>query len=58
MPTKPSILPLLVMIIVVVIAGALGSGYVYYHNLPKAGPSPFVVQAGDNVTVNYIGVFG
>ncbi|MGI0131758.1 MAG: hypothetical protein ACREDK_01485 [Thermoplasmata archaeon] len=58
MPEKPSIVPLLVMIAVVVIAGAIGGSYVYFHSLPQPGGTPFVVRPGDNVTVNYIGIFG
>jgi FKBP-type peptidyl-prolyl cis-trans isomerase 2 len=50
---------LLVVLVVVVIAAAGGlAGYVYYRDLPAGPPSVLVVQQGDNVTVNYIGIFG
>lgn len=58
MPEKPSLAPLLAVILVVLLAGGIGGGYVFFHSQPKAGAAPFVVQPGDNVTVNYIGIFG
>jgi FKBP-type peptidyl-prolyl cis-trans isomerase 2 len=51
-------LPMIVAVIVVMIVGGAAAGYVYYHNRPAGNPGLNVVQVGDNVTVNYIGLFG
>jgi FKBP-type peptidyl-prolyl cis-trans isomerase 2 len=55
---RPSTLLLVVGIVLILVAGGAASGYVYLHSRPQAGPSVFVVEVGDNVTVNYIGIFG
>lgn len=56
---KVSIWPLVVVAIIVA-ASAAGAGLYLYLvvNKPLPAPSPTVVQEGDNVTVNYIGIFG
>jgi FKBP-type peptidyl-prolyl cis-trans isomerase 2 len=57
-PPPPSRL-LLVVLVVVVLAAAGGlAGYVYYRDRPASPPSVLMVETGDNVTVNYIGIFG
>ncbi|MCI4323680.1 MAG: FKBP-type peptidyl-prolyl cis-trans isomerase [Thermoplasmata archaeon] len=56
-PTS-SWIPTLIVSILIVLA-ALGIGVFFYlHDKPSSPPSPLVVAVGDNVTVNYIGVFG
>jgi FKBP-type peptidyl-prolyl cis-trans isomerase 2 len=48
-----------IVLVVVVVAGAGGaSAYIYFHDRPSGAPSVLIVAVGDNVTVNYIGVFG
>ena len=56
---KRSLWPLVILSLVVIIAGA-GGAYALHATLfqPLAPPQPLVVQEGDNVTVNYIGIFG
>jgi FKBP-type peptidyl-prolyl cis-trans isomerase 2 len=55
---KPSRVLAIVLVIVVVAAGSAGIGVLYYENT-KLHPQPqLTVQQGDNVTVNYIGIFG
>ena len=58
MAQNPSILPAIVLIAVVVIAGGAAGAYLYFHNAPKQPSAPLTVAVGDNVTVNYIGYFG
>jgi FKBP-type peptidyl-prolyl cis-trans isomerase 2 len=55
---KPSRTVTLVAVLLVVIAGGVGFGLLYYENHKLAASHPLTVQIGDNVTVNYIGVFG
>jgi FKBP-type peptidyl-prolyl cis-trans isomerase 2 len=55
---SPSFGFLAFLIAVVVIAAGVGAGLLYEYNHPKAPASVRVVQVGDNVTVNYIGLFG
>jgi len=55
---KPSPLLAVVLIVVVIAAGVTGGALLYYevnHHSPAAGVGR--VQVGDNVTVNYIGIF-
>jgi hypothetical protein len=54
----PSPLLVIVLVAIVVIAGAAAGILVYVHSRPHSGPTLFVVVEGDNVTVNYIGLFG
>ncbi|HXW67500.1 MAG TPA: hypothetical protein VEL82_06480 [Thermoplasmata archaeon] len=46
------------LVVITIVAGAAGAGYVYYRTHVGAPASALTVQEGDNVTVNYIGVFG
>ena len=58
MASAPS--PLVPIVLVVLIIAATGGalGYLYYKGLPPAAAHAHPVQQGDNVTVNYIGLFG
>jgi FKBP-type peptidyl-prolyl cis-trans isomerase 2 len=54
---RPSLLvPILLVIVVVAVAG-VGAGLVYDHYHPAANGPLRTVAIGDNVTVNYIGLF-
>jgi FKBP-type peptidyl-prolyl cis-trans isomerase 2 len=55
---EPSRMLLVVLIVIAVAAAGALAGYVYYKSLPSGAPSVLTVQEGDNVTVNYIGLFG
>ena len=55
---SPSIGFLTFLVVVVVIVAGVGVGLLYVHNHPKVPSSPTTVAVGDNVTVNYIGLFG
>ena len=55
---SPSIGFLAFLVAIVVVVAGVGVGLLYEHNHPKAPSSPQTVQVGDNVTVNYIGLFG
>jgi len=49
----------LILLVVVVIVGAgIGTAFLYEYNHPKPGSPLWTVHQGDNVTVNYIGMFG
>src|SRR5579863_8661292 len=50
--------PAIVLIVVAVVAGGAGSAALYFHNKVTVPPGPLTVSVGDNVTVNYIGIFG
>ena len=59
MPARPPSLGFLAFLVVVaVIVAGVGAGLLYEYNHPKGPSSPLVVAVGDNVTVNYIGMFG
>ena len=59
MPARPPSLGFLAFLVVVaVIVAGVGAGLLYEHNHPKGPSSRLVVAVGDNVTVNYIGMFG
>jgi FKBP-type peptidyl-prolyl cis-trans isomerase 2 len=58
MAQTPSILPLVVLVVVVLVAGGATGAYLYVHNASKPAAPPLTVVQGDNVTVAYIGVFG
>jgi hypothetical protein len=55
---KPPRTLAIALVLVVIIAGSVGFGVLYYENHKLGTPSQLTVQVGDNVTVNYIGVFG
>ncbi|MCI4344481.1 MAG: FKBP-type peptidyl-prolyl cis-trans isomerase [Thermoplasmata archaeon] len=50
--------PAIVLIVVAVVAAGAGSAALYLHNKVNLPPGPPTVAVGDNVTVNYIGIFG
>jgi hypothetical protein len=56
--TGPSRILVLVLAIVVIAAGIGTAVVVNYYLQPKSVNGPLTVQAGDNVTVNYIGLLG
>ncbi len=59
MPAKPpSWRVLAIAVVVVIVAAGVGAGFLYLVNHPKRPASPTLVRVGDNVTVNYIGIFG
>jgi FKBP-type peptidyl-prolyl cis-trans isomerase 2 len=49
---------LIVLIVVVVIAAGAGAAALSYFERPKSTASNPVAEVGDNVSVNYIGIFG
>lgn len=55
---KPSRILLVVLVVVTLAAAGGGAAFVYEHNKTKAATPILVVREGDNVTVNYIGIFG
>jgi FKBP-type peptidyl-prolyl cis-trans isomerase 2 len=55
---KPSRILFVVLVVVVLAAAGGAAAFVYELNKPKTPASLFTVQLGDNVTVNYVGVFG
>lgn len=55
---SPSLGLLAFLIAVVLVSGGVGTYYLYQHNYPKPAAGQPVVLVGDNVTVNYIGMFG
>jgi FKBP-type peptidyl-prolyl isomerase-like protein len=49
----------LILLSVVVIVGAgVGTAFLYEYNHPNPGSPAWTAQLGDNVTVNYLGMFG
>jgi FKBP-type peptidyl-prolyl cis-trans isomerase 2 len=54
---RPSPLLPIVLIIVVIAGSGVGIGLLYEHNNPTPGAPARTVAVGDNVTVNYIGIF-
>ncbi len=54
---RPSPVLAAILVVIVVVAGTAGGVFLYYenHRAPSAGP--LTVQVGDNVTVNYVGLF-
>jgi len=49
---------LIVLVAIVLIGAGAAAGAVYYTHRPASAGSVTAVQIGDNVTVNYIGVYG
>ncbi len=58
MPEKTSLIPVLVLVAVVLVAGGAASAYIYEKTRPSAPVHPLTVAIGDNITVNYIGILG
>jgi hypothetical protein len=56
-PRPSRILPT-VFVVLIIIGAGVGIGLVYEQNHPKSAPSVRTVALGDNVTVNYVGMFG
>jgi FKBP-type peptidyl-prolyl cis-trans isomerase 2 len=55
---SPSLGFLTFLVVIVLIVAGVGAGLLYEANHPKKPGSPTAVVVGDNVTVNYIGLFG
>jgi FKBP-type peptidyl-prolyl cis-trans isomerase 2 len=55
---SPSLLLIAVLTVVAIVVAGVGAGLLYESNHPKSTAGPLTVQVGDNVTVNYIGIFG
>ncbi len=55
---SPSFALIAILTIVAIVVAGIGAGLLYEFNHPKAPAGPPTVQVGDNVTVNYIGMFG
>jgi len=55
---RPSLWVMALLIVVVLVAAGVAAGWLYERNRPGATSGPLTVQLGDNVTVNYIGLFG
>lgn len=55
---QPSRLLFVALVVVVIVAAGAGAAVLYEFNKPKAPPTSLTVHNGDNVTVNYIGIFG
>jgi len=55
---SPSLGLLAFLLAIVVVVAGVGFGLLYEYNHPKAVHGPLTVAVGDNVTVNYIGLFG
>ena len=54
----PSLGWLVFFVVVVVIVAGVGAALLYKYNTVKGAAGPLTVAVGDNVTVNYIGLFG
>ncbi len=55
---KPSPWVAVILVVIVVAAGGGGAAFLYLENHKGPAAGPVTVAIGDNVTVNYIGVFG
>lgn len=55
---SPSLGLLAFLIAIVLVVAGVGFGLLYEYNHPKRSSGPPTVAIGDNVTVNYIGLFG
>ena len=54
---RPSAWLTFILVVIVVVAGIAGGAFLYYENHKSPPAGPLTVQVGDNVTVNYIGLF-
>jgi FKBP-type peptidyl-prolyl cis-trans isomerase 2 len=54
----PSFTLLVILVAIVVIGAGVGAYFLYKYNHPPGPAAKRVVVVGDNVTVNYIGMFG
>jgi FKBP-type peptidyl-prolyl cis-trans isomerase 2 len=55
---QPSRIVLVVLVAVILAAAGGAAAFIYEFNKPKSASPAFTVQNGDNVTVDYIGMFG
>ncbi len=55
---RPSRALLIFLVVVVLVAASVGAGLLYEYNHGKPTAPARLVRAGDNVTVNYIGMIG
>lgn len=55
---QPSRIVFVVLVAVVIAAAGGAAAFIYEFNKPKSASSTLTVQNGDNVTVDYIGMFG
>jgi hypothetical protein len=58
MEPRTSWIPYAVVAVIVILVGAGIGTFLYYRSAPGHPPSVLTVQLGDNVTVNYVGLFG
>lgn len=56
-PARSWIFWAILIVVIIVVASATG-GYLYLRSRSVASAHPLTVALGDNVTVNYIGIFG
>jgi hypothetical protein len=56
MANEPSLIPLIVLVVLILVGAGAAAGYVYEKNQTAAPSGPTLVAVGDNVTVTYIGV--
>jgi FKBP-type peptidyl-prolyl cis-trans isomerase len=54
---RPSPVLTIILVVIVIAAGGGIFAFLYYENHKSPSGGPLLVQEGDNVTVNYIGVF-
>ncbi len=55
---SPSVLLVTVLTVVAIVVAGVGAGVLYELTHPPPASGPATVAIGDNVTVNYIGIFG
>jgi hypothetical protein len=54
----PSLIALAIFVAIVAIGAGVGTTLLYNYNHQSAPSGPLAIAAGDNATVNYIGLFG
>jgi len=55
---QPSRILMVVVVVIVLVVAGVGAALVYEYNKTKSASPMLTVQAGGNVTVNYVGTFG
>lgn len=58
MANPVSYTPMIALVVVILVGAGIGAGILYLHFRPAAAPPVSTVAVGDNVSVNYIGIFG
>lgn len=58
MAQNPTLVPMLVLVAIVLVAAGATGAYLYVHNATPRAAAPPTVHQGENVTVDYIGIFG